>query len=656
LTKDLDIKTNSRGSVAESGLTKVSVLAIDRINCLIALKPWHTNCALALEQAESADFSTDVMLDPVSDDFLSKKVRLTLAGIGRPESAQDDMVALRALGIEAPEAKTMMPESPASEFLWQAFVLAATKTERDLQGARTALGSSGVRLNDSQWVAWEAALTKRLALIWGPPGTGKSQTLCAVVAAAIWLAHQASHPLRLLIAAGTYAAVDNVLFDTDELLAKLLPGKPYQLFRLQSQYNNPPPELGKHPDVVPVVVKTTQAPSEVLELQKSLDERQGIVIVAGPPQQLHNLAIATKNKTKKETPAQTQRRWFDLVVIDEASQLDVAESTLIVSKAADGASFILAGDDKQLPPIHQAPPPQNLEHLVGSVYGYIRHHHKVEYYPLQVNYRSCQTLVDFTKKGVGYDPGLRAHHSHLRPALLDHVLPTVRPQQWPAELYWTPDWARLLDPAKPATCFIYEDEVASQANDFEADAVAALIWLLFGRMDQQLAEELDELGQCKPCTGKAHEAKAFWERAVGVVTPHRAQMGKIVARLQAIFPTHDPTVIWSAVDTVERFQGQQRDVIIASFGLGDPDLIRAEEEFLYSLNRFNVMASRARAKLIVFTTRSLLDHLADDADVLKESRLLKNFAESFCQNPIPVTLGYRDAGVDVDRAGLLRTH
>ncbi len=38
------------------------------------------------------------------------------------------------------------------------------------------------------------------------------------------------------------------------------------------------------------------------------------------------------------------------------------------------------------------------------------------------------------------------------------------------------------------------------------------------------------------------------------------------------------------------------------------------------------MASRARAKLIVFTTRSLVDHLADDVEVLEESRLLKNFA------------------------------
>lgn len=182
-----------------------------------------------------------------------------------------------------------------------------------------------------------------------------------------------------------------------------------------------------------------------------------------------------------------------------------------------------------------------------------------------------------------------------------------------------------------------------------------MLWLLFGRIDRQLAGELDASGSPLPLAGLPHDAKGFWERAVGVVTPHRAQMGKLVTSLQTVFPNHDPADIRSAVDTVERFQGQQRNVIVASFGLGDPDLIRAEDEFLYSLNRFNVMASRARAKLIVFTTRSLVDHLADDVDVLEQSRLLKNFAESFCTAPTPMTLGYRSSVRDILRPGVLRT-
>lgn len=188
----------------------------------------------------------------------------------------------------------------------------------------------------------------------------------------VWLAHHAHQPLRLLIAAGTYAAVDNVLLGTDNLLAKLLPQKPYRLVRIQSQFNTSRINIEQHADIEPLIVKTTQAPDEVEAVQDLLDEPQEIIVVAGPSQQLHNLAIATKNKRNQARSQQirkTQKRWFDLVLIDEASQIDVAESTLIVSKAADDAAFVLAGDDKQLPPIHQATPPHELDHVVGSVYS-----------------------------------------------------------------------------------------------------------------------------------------------------------------------------------------------------------------------------------------------------------------------------------------------
>ena len=95
-------------------------------------------------------------------------------------------------------------------------------------------------------------------------------------------------------------------------------------------------------------------------------------------------------------------------------------------------------------------------------------------------------------------------------------------------------------------------------------------------------------------------------------------------------------IIRDAVDTVERFQGQQRDVIVVTFALGDPDQIAEEDEFIHSLNRFNVMASRARAKLIVLVSQQVVDHLASDLDVLRESRLLKSFVETFCNVSAPV--------------------
>ena len=69
--------------------------------------------------------------------------------------------------------------------------------------------------------------------------------------------------------------------------------------------------------------------------------------------------------------------WFDLIVVDEASQMDVASSLLVVSKLADGGALVLAGDDLQLPPIHQARAPLDLDGYVGSVFEFVRHVHGV---------------------------------------------------------------------------------------------------------------------------------------------------------------------------------------------------------------------------------------------------------------------------------------
>ena len=90
--------------------------------------------------------------------------------------------------------------------------------------------------------------------------------------------------------------------------------------------------------------------------------------------------------------------------------------------------------------------------------------------------------------------------------------------------------------------------------------------------------------------------------------------------------------LYESVDTVERFQGQERMVMIASLGLGDLDQIRGEEEFLYSLNRFNVIASRAQAKFILVASRALIDHIPSDAKVMRQSALIKHFADGFLRD------------------------
>ena len=82
------------------------------------------------------------------------------------------------------------------------------------------------------------------------------------------------------------------------------------------------------------------------------------------------------------------------------------------------------------------------------------------------------------------------------------------------------------------------------------------------------------------------------EDGLGVVVPHRAQR----AALKALFPD---LAAAGAIDTVERFQGGERDLIVVSATASDPEFVLAEARFLLNPNRLNVAFSRPRKKLIV---------------------------------------------------------
>src|SRR5262249_807494 len=153
-----------------------------------------------------------------------------------------------------------------------------------------------------------------------------------------------------------------------------------------------------------------------------------------------------------------------------------------------------------------------------------------------------------------------------------------------------------------------------QANTFEAALVAGTV----------LTHRASRLRQAI-IQGKSFDEEAFWTDTIGVVTPHRAQRAAVVTLLQRALKDMPDNLIHDPFDTVERFQGGERDLILISFGLGDPDLIQREEEFLFQKERINVAVTRARAKVVLFVTRDLSYHLPEDPIVIEASKAIKNF-------------------------------
>lgn len=102
--------------------------------------------------------------------------------------------------------------------------------------------------------------------------------------------------------------------------------------------------------------------------------------------------------------------------------------------------------------------------------------------------------------------------------------------------------------------------------------------------------------------------------AIAVIAPFRAQ-----ARLlrSAIEHKGVPGQQSIAVDTVERIQGQEREVVIVSLTAGDPAASKARGAFHLSLNRLNVALSRARTKAILVASAHAFRALPHDAEGLR---------------------------------------
>jgi hypothetical protein len=194
--------------------------------------------------------------------------------------------------------------------------------------------------------------------------------------------------------------------------------------------------------------------------------------------------------------------------------------------------------------------------------------------------------------------------------------------------------AEIMAPERRLVTITYPDGRAGQANQFEGDIVCSMVQELFLAFSDKLDGDSSGVEISSADQHQHFTPEIFWERGLGIVTPHRAQRALIVQRLQELFPTHDLQRIDASVDTVERFQGGQRDTIIISFGVGDPDLISEEENFLLQLERTNVAISRARAKCILVISEDLAYHLPADKETIMTSRAVKSYVSDFCREKV----------------------
>lgn len=598
-----------RTSVRE--LCKVAVTAFDRVGQAIALR-LDGNFIPTLVRAGVFDLDVDgnprfAIVDPIEIDYFVRwRLRPALKAIAAPPLSQQrrlfhDTALTRLRMLRGPRQTRSVP---AEQFIWDADNLAAEDTGLDPGPILAAVRASGRDPTPRQADAIARSIGKRLSLLWGPPGTGKSATAAALLFALLWEARRSGRAIRIAITGPTWVAIETVAKRVPALLRELGLEDDVVVARLAS---SPPVPGSVAPELVDHVIITRDDP--LAEIVERLSDPTRSTIVAATAQQLGRLCEEDE-----------LRPVFDFMLVDEASQMSVAHAVVAFTTLAEGASLTVVGDDLQMPPIQPIAPPEGAGHLVGSLYDFYRYYRQGEpgaagIMPVMLDrsFRSNREIVDFVRL-AGYGPDLQAAFPDLRMRLvaggharLDDTFPGAEPINRFLDI--------ALDPERPLIALVHSDEFSSQRNDPEADLVACLVWAL--------------RGQLLPASGDVPlDPITFYRDGVGIVTPHRAQQAAVVERLSQVAGSRaEREAMMAAVDTVERFQGQEKTVMVASFGLGDIDQIATEEEFLYSLNRFNVIASRAKAKLVVLMSRKLVDYLPRDPDTLRKSRLVKHYAD-----------------------------
>jgi superfamily I DNA and/or RNA helicase len=148
--------------------------------------------------------------------------------------------------------------------------------------------------------------------------------------------------------------------------------------------------------------------------------------------------------------------------------------------------------------------------------------------------------------------------------------------------------ARACLTTKISTC---SDVMSLQARDFSTSAYQA------GPTQQHeieavyVAALVEALATTHPTLTDANIAKD----QIFVCTPHNAQKAAIKRAL-----TIRNRAGWcDIVDTTERMQGQERDVVIICLSVFTPEQVAREVEFLLSKQRLNVAISRAKKTCIL---------------------------------------------------------
>lgn len=387
-------------------------------------------------------------------------------------------------------------------------------------------------------------LSKDYTLIVGMPGTGKTTTICTLVR----ILHACG--FSVLLTSYTHSAVDNILLKLKRFkIGFLRLGRPQKV----------------HHEILPFTEESCRGKGiQTLEELEQLYSKE--------------LIVATTCMGVKH-PIFSRRR-FDFCIVDEASQIS---QPVCLGPLFYAQRFVLVGDHQQLPPIVQNAEARSLG-MDESLFKRLEHHRDAVV-QLNVQYRMNSAIMSLSN-ALMYEGRLECGSEKTANAVLQ--LPSRAQAERELDLYVCQPqystWVQAaLEPNSPV-CFLDTSEVPAPetveksgiSNHIEAVLVQALVTLLLK-------------AGCRACD-------------IGVIAPYRQQLKVISSLLQGdAFKALE-------VNTVDKYQGRDKNVIIVSFVRSNAEGNLGE--LLQDWRRLNVAITRAKHKLLMLGSAPTLRRYA----------------------------------------------
>ena len=425
-------------------------------------------------------------------------------------------------------------------------------------------------LNSTQETAVNKVLCARdVAIVHGPPGTGKTTTLVEAI-------YETLHrEPQVLVCAQSNTAVDWIsekLVDRGVNVLRI--GNPTRVndkmlsFTYERRFENHP----LYPELWSIRKNLRELGSRAR--RGSYDEREG---VRSRMSRLRDRATALEIQINAElfdgahviasTLVSSNHRLlngrrFGTLFIDEAAQALEAACWIAIRKAD---RVVLAGDHCQLPPTikcHEAARGGLERTLMEKVVS----NKPAVVSLLKVQYRMHEEIMKFPSQWF-YNGELEAAPEVRYRGILD----------WDTPIHW-------IDTSEMDFKEEFVGETFGRINKAEADLLLSELKIYINRIggNRILEEKID----------------------IGIISPYKAQVQYLRSKIKADASLKPYRSLFT-VNTVDGFQGQERDVIFIS-------LVRANEEgqigFLNDLRRMNVAITRARMKLVILGEAETLKH------------------------------------------------